>query len=104
MGHKLFVSVPLPCAWIHPESFEIRQDEEDPPPGCPECGKLLSWGHCWFCGVLFLIFGSGGDDIMADAAVTDSGDLMCFHCAVEMDRDEQEGYRTDSWGWQDGSS
>ena len=27
---------------------------------------------------------------MADAAVTLSGDLMCFSCAVEVERQEQE--------------
>jgi hypothetical protein len=86
---KQFVAVPLPCAWIHPDALEI-DTRNDNVPGCPECGKLLNWGHCWFCNTEFLIFGTGGDDVMADASITLSGDLMCFPCAVEVERQEQE--------------
>lgn len=98
---SLFVGVPLPCAWIHPEAFEITVTaESDSVPGCPECGKLLSWGSCWFCGIDFLIFGTGGDDIIADAAVTTSGDLMCFPCAAHFESVEEEDQ---DWGLYDES-
>ncbi len=82
---------------FHVGELEI-DTETDGPPGCSECGKLLNWGHCWFCGSEFLIFGTGGDDVMADAAVTESGDLMCFPCAVEVEREEvQED--PEYWDW-----
>lgn len=98
---KLFVCYPLPCALIHPGSpLEILPEPDGTPPGCPDCGCLLDTGSCWFCGMEFLIFGSDSyDDVINNASVTSSGDLMCARCASEAEREELEN--DNEWGEDD---
>jgi hypothetical protein len=46
--------------------------------GCPECGRLICWDIDYH------------DDIVAPAAATASGDLMCLPCAIRTDRQEED--------------
>ena len=80
--------VELPCSQ-HAEEFEM----DDESAYCPNCGTLLSLDNCWFCGAQWLHFGSGFDDVIADAVATESGDLECAKCyspEEEWDESEQE--------------
>ena len=80
--------IPLPCA-LHIYGLDI--DESDGPPGCPECGCILSTDYCWLCGTVTLHFGAHQwDDVVRDASASASGDLMCARCAEEAELDEQE--------------
>jgi hypothetical protein len=45
---------------------------------CPECGRLICWDVEYV------------DDVIAPAAVSASGDLMCLPCAIRCDEEEEE--------------
>jgi hypothetical protein len=54
--------------------------------GCQDCGRLICFDE------------NSGDDIMAPAYVTESGDLFCNVCGLEYDRAEEEESFDDDFG------
>lgn len=63
-------------------------ESKDGPLGCPECGRLICFDDDF-----------SGDDVMAPAYVTESGDLMCRFCGRVQDRAmrEYEEYYEVEW-------
>lgn len=51
--------------------------------------------YCQDCGVMICFDIKGGDDILAQAYVTASGDLFCIHCGRQYDEDEEAEYEDD---------
>jgi len=85
--------------WIHPCALHGGEDEgwytldehgDVQEPYCPECGKMLNTETCPWCGANWLKFGTSFDDVIADALVTESGDLCCAECYQWMKEDEEE--------------
>src|SRR5438093_944305 len=87
-GEETIMSIELPC------SQHIGEFEVDEATGCPNCGTLLNLDYCWFCGANWLHFGSGFDDVIADAVATESGDLECARCYSP---EEEEWDGTEVW-------
>lgn len=78
-----------PCA-LHGGIDEGWYDSEENIPCCPDCGKMLNTDICIWCGASNLSYGNSGDDLMADASVTSSGDLVCANCAEDIEDAENE--------------
>lgn len=85
-----------PCA-LHAEEMEIDPIAEDGSniPGCPECGCLIEWDACIWCGVAWLVYGGNAfDDTIRSASSNSYGDFMCARCAIQ----EEEGQEySDEW-------
>ena len=80
-----------PCA-LHPEpDFGPEQiDEVMQSLACPDCGKMLQSDWCSWCGAGWIVYGDSVDDVIADASVTSSGDLVCCECAEQIEEDDLE--------------
>jgi hypothetical protein len=87
-----------PCA-LHGEDEGWYQTDEAIP-CCPDCGRMLDVEECPWCGANWLKYGDSWDDIIADAVITESGDLVCAQCYQweEEEKDDEDEYGDD---WED---
>ena len=92
--HTALFFWPFYCRWHKddiPVSYNPSPESTIAYAYCPECGCMLWTKTCLRCGKDFLDFSSqGSDDLMASAAVTSSGDLMCINCARRYEDEEEE--------------
>ena len=69
------------CSWC--------EETEDGVMYCQDCGKMICFDY------------EGVDDVTAPAYVTASGDLFCLPCGSRYDREEEESYDEDDYGWEE---
>lgn len=48
------------------------------PPSCPDCGRLICFDF------------SASDDVVAQAYVTRSGDVLCWRCGIAADQADED--------------
>ena len=66
---------------------------------CDWCEQEIQTG-CQDCGRMICKDMERGDDIISPPYVTASGDLFCFRCGPDYDRDDEEdGFYDDDWGF-----
>jgi hypothetical protein len=75
-----------PCG-LHADELKIEGDME---PACPNCGMILTTQSCIWCGASWIVFGTGYDDVVADALVDEYGDLYCARCYDWYHEDQEE--------------
>lgn len=79
------------CAW--------HKDEQDVHPsiGCEYCGTMLSTRDCKNCRRTFLDWDdSSFDDVVAGPFCTSSGDLACWRCGPEQERQRERAEDEDA--------
>jgi DNA-directed RNA polymerase subunit RPC12/RpoP len=81
----------------HPDWMILTYAEN--PISCPGCGTILSYKSCEKCGKEVLKFGNGFDDVVADASISESGDLICTRCALYYDDEEEDYDNSDVEDW-----
>jgi predicted RNA-binding Zn-ribbon protein involved in translation (DUF1610 family) len=91
----IYLPVKSKCDW-HRGDYPVNYDDEYGVPYCPECGRLIWTSRCDRCGKWFMAWGeTGGDDVMAAPAITESGDFMCEPCARGWEEEEGEEFEED---------
>lgn len=74
---------------------------EKEPPGCDECGRLISTIICDECGMEFLDWDDNGfDDVMAGPAITSMGDFCCKRCLTRIESEMEMEMETETEYWE----